>query len=239
MARLLIVSNRLPVTVRREDGRVLVERSTGGLATGLDGPHAERGGLWIGWPGPLEGLSPEAEADVRRRLADLRLVPVTLGAEEVSRYYEGYSNAVLWPLLHYAVARLPQEVRDYDAYAAVNQRFAELVAEQYRPGDLVWIHDYQLMLLPALLRELIPDARIGFFLHIPFPSSEIFRLLPQRQQLLEGMLGADLVGFHTAAFIRHFASSVLRLLAARTEVDRIAWRGRSGLRACSPAPGSD
>ena len=227
MARLLIVSNRLPVTVRPTERGAAVERSAGGLATGLDGPHAELGGLWVGWPGSLEGLSPQADAEVQRRLADLRLVAVPLTSDEVTRYYEGYSNSVLWPLLHYSVARLPQEVRDFEAYAAVNERFADVIAERHRPGDLVWIHDYQLMLVPALLRERIPDARIGFFLHIPFPSSEIFRLLPQREQLLEGLLGADLVGFHTAAFVRHFASSVLRLLASRTEVDRIAWRGRS------------
>jgi trehalose 6-phosphate synthase/phosphatase len=226
MARLLIVSNRLPVTVKAADGRVSVERSTGGLATGMRGPHERLGGLWIGWPGDLAGLPPDARREVDARLDALRLAAVPLSADEIARYYEGYSNTVLWPLFHYAVARLPQEVRDFDAYEAVNVRFADAVVARYEPGDLVWVHDYQLMLVPQLLRERIPDARIGFFLHIPFPSSEIFRLLPQRERILEGLLGADLVGFHTAAFLRHFASSVLRLLGPATQVDRIRWRHR-------------
>jgi trehalose 6-phosphate synthase/phosphatase len=226
MARLLIVSNRLPVTVRAIGSEVTVERSSGGLATGMSGPHERLGGLWIGWPGALESLSSEARAEVDRRLADLRLVGVPLTPGEIAGYYEGYSNTVLWPLFHYAIARLPQEVRDFDVYETVNERFADAVASRYQPGDLVWVHDYQLMLVPRMLRDRIPDARIGFFLHIPFPSSEIFRLLPQRERLLEGLLGADLIGLHTATYVRHFASSVLRLVGAPTEVDRIRWNDR-------------
>jgi trehalose 6-phosphate synthase/phosphatase len=226
MARLLIVSNRLPVTVAVKGEEVAVERSSGGVATGLSGPHERLGGLWIGWPGALDGLPAGLQADLDRRLAEQRLVPVPLTADEVARYYEGYSNSVLWPAFHYAVARFPQQVRDFEVYEAVNARFADAVTAHARPGDLIWVHDYQLMLVPEMLRERLPDARIGFFLHIPFPSSEIFRLLPQRERVLEGLLGADLVGFHTAAFLRHFASSVLRLLGAATEVDKIPWRGR-------------
>ena len=208
------------------EGGVSVERSTGGLATGLSGPHRRLGGLWIGWPGPLDGLSDADRAAVERRLAEERLVPVPLSADEIARYYEGYSNGVLWPIFHYFLARLPPLVHDFDVYERVNERFADAVVERYQPGDLVWIHDYQLMLVPALVRERIPDARIGFFLHIPFPSSEIFRLLPQRERILEGLLGADLVGFHAAPFVRHFASAALRILMTPTEVDRIRWRGR-------------
>jgi trehalose 6-phosphate synthase/phosphatase len=209
-----------------EGGGVSVERSAGGLATGLAGPHARLGGLWIGWPGPLEGLTGAERAAVDRRLHEERLVSVPLSADEIARYYEGYSNGVLWPLFHYFLARLPPLVQHFDAYEAVNERFAAAVVERYRPGDLVWVHDYQLMLVPALVRERIPDARIGFFLHIPFPSSEIFRLLPHRERILEGLLGADLVGFHAAPFVRHFASAALRLLSTPTEVDRVRWRGR-------------
>ena len=215
------------MTVRPRDGGASVERSAGGLATGLAGPHERLGGLWIGWPGPEEGLSAEVREEVAQRLAEERLVPVPLSPEEIARYYEGYSNEVLWPLFHYAVARLPQDVRDFEVYERVNERFAAAVIERYQPGDLVWIHDYQLMLVPELVRERLPDARIGFFLHIPFPSSEIFRLLPQRERILEGLLGSDLIGFHTAAFVRHFASSALRLLGTPTDVDRLHWRGRS------------
>ena len=227
MARLLIVSNRLPVTVRvAEGGAVSVEPSTGGLATGMKGPHERLGGLWIGWPGDLEGLPMEARQEVDRQLAEQRLAGVPLSPDEIARYYEGYSNSILWPLFHYSVARLPSEVSGFDAYEQVNARFADAVAARWQPGDLVWIHDYQLMLVPAMLRERVPDARIGFFLHIPFPSSEIFRLLPQRERLLEGLLGADLLGFHTATFLRHFASAALRLVGATTEVDRLRWDGR-------------
>jgi trehalose 6-phosphate synthase/phosphatase len=222
--RLVIVSNRLPVTVRSAEGAVTVELSTGGLATGMRGPHERMGGLWIGWPGELEGLPPSAREDVERRLAELRLVPVPLSPEEVARYYESYSNAVLWPLFHYFAARMPLEVCDFDVYERVNERFADAVVAHHEPGDLVWVHDYQLMLLPQMVRDRIPDARIGFFLHIPFPSSEVFRLLPQRERLVEGLLGADLVGFHTASYLRHFASSVLRLTSAPTDIDRIRWR---------------
>ncbi|HYS82157.1 MAG TPA: bifunctional alpha,alpha-trehalose-phosphate synthase (UDP-forming)/trehalose-phosphatase [Anaeromyxobacteraceae bacterium] len=227
MPRLLIVSNRLPITVRlAEGGAVSVEPSTGGLATGMKGPHERLGGLWIGWPGDLERLPDGARREVDRRLAELRLAGVPLSADEIARYYEGYSNAILWPLFHYSVARLPNEVSGFDTYEQVNARFADEVAARWQPGDLVWIHDYQLMLVPAMLRERVPDARIGFFLHIPFPSSEIFRLLPQRERLLEGLLGADLLGFHTATYLRHFASAALRLVGATTEVDRLRWQGR-------------
>jgi trehalose 6-phosphate synthase/phosphatase len=226
MARLLIVSNRLPVTVKHGANGVSVERSLGGLATGMKGPHERLGGLWIGWPGELDGLDSDARAEMDRQLAELRLVAVPLSHEEIARYYEGYSNSVLWPLFHYAIARLPEVITDYDAYEAVNAKFADAVARRYEPGDLVWIHDYQLMLVPQMLRERLPDARIGFFLHIPFPSSEIFRMAPERDRILEGLLGADVIGFHAAAFVRHFASAALRLLGAATDVDRITWRGR-------------
>ncbi|HET7752381.1 MAG TPA: bifunctional alpha,alpha-trehalose-phosphate synthase (UDP-forming)/trehalose-phosphatase [Anaeromyxobacteraceae bacterium] len=226
MPRLLIVSNRLPVTVRADGDAVSVERSSGGLATGMSGPHERMGGLWIGWPGELDAIPSAARAEVEQRLAELRLVPVPLTADEIARYYENYSNGVLWPLFHYFAARLPLEVRDFDAYEAVNERFAEIVAAHWQPGDLVWVHDYQLMLVPRMLRDRVPDARIGFFLHIPFPSSEVFRLLPQREQLMEGLLGADLVGFHTASYFRHFSSAVLRLAGGAIDVDRVRWRGR-------------
>jgi trehalose 6-phosphate synthase/phosphatase len=224
--RVLIVSNRLPVTVRMEAGSLEVQPSVGGLATGLRGPHERSGGLWIGWPGLIDALS---EADSRAlavRLEAMRLVQVPLSSEEIHRYYESYSNAVLWPVFHYFANRLPLEIEGFEDYERVNQRFADEVVAHHRPGDLIWVHDYQLMRVPALIRERIPDARIGFFLHIPFPSSETFRILPQRERILEGLLGADLVGFHTAAYVRHFSSSVLRTTGAWTEVDRISWRGR-------------
>jgi trehalose 6-phosphate synthase/phosphatase len=219
MSRLLIVSNRLPVSVTRENGEVRVQPSAGGLATGLSGPHERSGGLWIGWPGDAEvGVARE---QLGRQLADLRTVPVWLEPEEVSRFYEGFSNGVLWPLFHYRLDHMPLHVQDWEAYERVNERFADAVVAHHQPGDFVWVHDYQLMLVPQLLRARLPQARIGFFLHIPFPSSEVFRILPARDRLLEGLLGADLIGFHTAAYMRHFASSLLRILGIGADVDRV------------------
>ncbi len=156
-----------------------------------------------------------------RRLAELHTVPVWLDEEQVKGFYAGFSNEVLWPLFHYRIDQMPLHVQDWDAYEQVNEHFAETVAAHHRPGDLVWVHDYQLMRVPHLVRRLVPDARIGFFLHIPFPSSEVFRTLPHREQLLEGLLGADLVGFHTAAYMRHFASALLRTFGIAADVDRV------------------
>ncbi len=222
MPRTLVVSNRLPVTVHAEGGTLEIRPSVGGLATGLQAVHERSGGLWIGWP----GISGPLERSLVRRLVEQRLVGVELSAEEIARYYEGYSNGVLWPVFHSFTGELPLDPGGADVYERVNQRFAEAVVEHHRPGDRIWIHDYQLLRVPALIRERIPDARIGFFLHIPFPSSEIFRVLPERVALLEGLLGADLVGFHTAGYMRHFSSAVLRVLGAWTDVDRVRWRGR-------------
>ncbi len=226
MSRLLIVANRLPVTVRTTPDGVEVERSTGGLATGLSRPHEQSEGLWIGWSGAGDDLTGEQQAELDRQLGAQRLVAVPLTKDLVSRYYEGYSNGVLWPLFHYLLDQVPLQVSDWDAYVEANERFAEVVAEQYRPGDLVWVHDYQLMLLPVLLRRRIPDARIGFFLHIPFPSEELFRTLPARSQLLEGMLGADLVGFHTPTYLRHFAIALTDILGLTVDIDRVQLPGR-------------
>ncbi|MDC0713601.1 bifunctional alpha,alpha-trehalose-phosphate synthase (UDP-forming)/trehalose-phosphatase [Stigmatella sp. ncwal1] len=227
MSRLLLVSNRLPVTVKAEKDQVSVVRSAGGLATGLSGPHERSGGLWIGWPGDVSRLSPEQRTKVDAQLADLRCVPLYLSASEVSRFYEGYSNRVLWPLCHYLLDRMPQQDRDWDAYAKVNERFAELVASHYQPGDTIWVHDYQLMLVPGLLRKRLPEARIGFFHHIPFPSSEIFRTLPRREALVRGLLGADLVGFHTTSYVHHFSNTLLQVLGLETEVDHVTHEGRT------------
>ncbi|HUF35098.1 MAG TPA: bifunctional alpha,alpha-trehalose-phosphate synthase (UDP-forming)/trehalose-phosphatase [Gemmatimonadales bacterium] len=226
MSRLLIVANRLPVTVQVRDGEVEVERSPGGLATGLLRPHEQSDGLWIGWAGATQELTPPQEASLNGKLAALRLVPVPLSAEQVTRYYEGFSNGVLWPLFHYLLDQVPLHVSDWDAYVEANEQFARVVAEHYRPGDLIWVHDYQLLLVPGLLRRLIPEARIGFFLHIPFPSEELFRTLPARARLLEGMLGADLIGFHTPAYLRHFATSLTDILGLTVDIDRVQLAGR-------------
>lgn len=227
MSRLLLVSNRLPVTVKAEKDQVSVVRSAGGLATGLRGPHERSGGVWIGWPGDVSRLSSAQRTRVEAQLAELRCVPLYLSASEVSRYYEGYSNRVLWPLCHYLLERIPRQDRDWESYARVNERFADLVARHYQPGDTIWVQDYQLMLVPALLRERLPEARIGYFHHIPFPSSEIFRTLPRREVLLRGLLGADLLGFHAPSYVHHFSLSLLRVLGLETDFDRVTYQGRT------------
>ncbi|RYZ40586.1 MAG: trehalose-phosphatase [Myxococcaceae bacterium] len=226
MARLLLVSNRLPVTVKVEKDSVSVGRSAGGLATGLSRPHERSGGLWIGWPGDVSRLTDAQRAKVEGQLAELNCVPLYLSASEVSRFYEGYSNRVLWPLCHYMLDRIPRQDRDWDAYRKANERFADLAAKHYQPGDTIWVHDYQLMLVPGMLRERLPHARIGYFHHIPFPSSEIFSTLPRRTELLKGLLGADLIGFHAVSYVRHFSGTLLRHLGLDTDVDRVLFQGR-------------
>jgi trehalose 6-phosphate synthase/phosphatase len=191
------------------------------LATGLKGPHERSGGLWIGWAGETTSLDDASKATLAGELERLRAVPVELSEEDVLRFYEGFSNQTIWPLFHYLLDHVRLEEGDWASYRAVNERFADAVVKRYEEGDQIWVQDYQLTLLPNLLRERLPNAAIGFFLHIPFPASEVFRILPWRKEVLRGLLGADLVGFHATSYLEHFASSALRLLGQRTVVDRI------------------
>lgn len=186
----VIVANRLPVDqVTEADGSTTWQRSPGGLVTALEPFIRGRHGAWVGWSGAA-GEAPEPfDSD------GIRLVPVPLNAEEISRYYEGFSNASLWPLYHDVVER-PQYHRSWwDSYVSVNEQFAAKAAEVAGRDGVVWVHDYQLQLVPQMLRELRPDLRIGFFLHIPFPPQELFMQLPGRRRIIEGLLGADLIGF--------------------------------------------
>jgi trehalose 6-phosphate synthase/phosphatase len=220
-ARLLVVANRLPVSVRAHQDGVRVGRASGGLATGLRSWQEQSSAVWVGWPGDVSRMTVAQREALDRKLAASNLVPVHLTVEEIDRYYEGFANQVLWPLCHYLVDRVPVDASGWAAYRAANARFAQVVVDAYQPGDLIWVHDYQLMLLPGMLRERLPDARIGFFHHIPFPSSEVFRILPWRRELLEGLLGADLVGFHTYAYRRHFLTSLLHVAGIEAEVDTV------------------
>lgn len=226
MGRILLVSNRLPVTFEVQEGRIVVSPSPGGLATGLRGPHQRSGGLWVGWPGDVSGLSPIQRRDLERQLEELRIVPLYLADEEYERYYQGFSNGALWPLFHYLLDKVALDAQNFAAYRSVNERFADLVAPRFEPGDLIWIHDYHLMLLPSLLRERLPDARIGFFLHIPFPSYEVFRILPWRRAVLDGLLGADVIGFHTLTYLRHFTTALLRIAGLESQVDHLTYADR-------------
>ena len=210
--RLLLVSNRLPVTVRIDDGRASLTRSAGGLATGLSSVHRPGRDIWLGWLGNVSKIDAGQLAKVRGQLTDQCLIDVSLTAAQVRAFYEELSNGVIWPMFHYMPDRMPLHSRSWKTYQAVNERFAEAAAREYRDGDMIWVHDYQLLLVPGMLRRRLPHARIGYFLHIPFPSYEIFRMLPWRAEVLEGILGADIVGFHTATYVHHFTRAMRLVL---------------------------
>jgi trehalose 6-phosphate synthase/phosphatase len=226
MDRVVIIANRLPVTAHFNGDQLSVEPSSGGLASGLRGPHGQSEGLWIGWPGDLPRLSAGQQRALEARLDELRSVPVYLTRREVKSFYEDVANAILWPIFHDRLDQLPTQLGGWDDFRAVNARFARAAAERHEPGDLTWVHDYQLVLVPGMLRELVPDARIGFFLHIPFPSDDLLDVLPWREELLRGMLGADLVGFHTFSYLRHFCDAVRGLLGLDAELDGVSYEGR-------------
>ncbi len=215
-ADLVIVANRLPVDrVTNADGSTEWRRSPGGLVTALEPVMRANDGAWIGWPGGTEtDLEPFVENG-------LQLVPVSLSAEEVENFYEGFSNGTLWPLYHDVVAK-PEFHREWwDSYVTVNERFAARAAEVAAEGATVWVQDYQMQLVPQLLRQLRPDLRIGFFLHIPFPPAELFQQLPWRRQILEGLLGADLVGFQLPGGAANFVRLVRQRVGHKTHRDMV------------------
>jgi len=236
MSRLIVVSNRLPVTVSLTDNdRLEYASSSGGLASGLsayldkqvaDGAAAES--LWIGWPGHDIPDAFHREIQVRLK-EEYSAWPVFLTHEQMEGYYHGFSNRTLWPLLHYFHVYCEYSEDLWKSYVEVNQHFADAVAEIATEDDTIWVHDYQLMLVPALLREKIPHAKIGFFLHIPFPSHDVFRLLPRAwgRQLLEGVLGADLIGFHTYDYTHHFLRTLLRTLGHDHTMGSVAFGDRT------------
>jgi trehalose 6-phosphate synthase/phosphatase len=215
---LINVSNRLPVTVEGDK----IAKSAGGLVAALDGLSKEQYTTkWIGWPGAAFAET-SREREIERVLTEeYGCVPVFLSKEDVEAHYEGFSNSSIWPLLHYLPNYLRYEPSWWEHYQNVNRKFAEKVLENAHDDDLVWVHDYQLMLLPALLKVAAPNLRIGFFLHTPFPAYEIFRCHPRRRELVAGMLGADLVGFHTFGYLRHFCDSVQRLLGIEAELTHV------------------
>ncbi|GAB3199437.1 trehalose 6-phosphate synthase/phosphatase [Pontibacter aydingkolensis] len=211
MAKLIIVSNRLPVKLQEKEGELQFKTSEGGLATGLGSIYKQDDNLWIGWPGQVV----EEEDKQQQVITELRkesMSPVFLSEAEIKEYYEGFSNETLWPTFHYFTQYAVYDQQNWETYEKVNQKFCDEILKLANPDDTIWVHDYQLLLLPSMLREKLPDSTIGFFQHIPFPSYEVFRLLPWRKELLEGMLGSDLVGFHTYDDMRHFLSSVNRLV---------------------------
>ena len=209
MGKTIIISNRLPVKIEQENNELVYKASEGGLATGLNSVFKQGNNLWVGWPGLA--IEKSQEEEVHSNLIKQHMKPIFLSTEEIEDFYEGFSNETLWPNFHYFNQYTVYKEELWLAYQRVNQKFAEIVSEELEDDDTVWIHDYQLLLLPQLIRAISPNATIGFFLHIPFPSYESFRLLPWRRELLNGMLGADFLGFHTYDDMRHFLSSVNRL----------------------------
>ncbi|MHA6248315.1 bifunctional alpha,alpha-trehalose-phosphate synthase (UDP-forming)/trehalose-phosphatase [Pontibacter sp. CAU 1760] len=211
MAKLIIVSNRLPVKLQEKEGELQYKTSEGGLATGLGSIYKQGDNLWIGWPGMVVD-DKKMQDQISKDLRPESMQPVFLTENEIKEFYEGFSNETLWPTFHYFSQYAIYNQQLWETYVEVNQKYCEAVVAQAGPEDTIWVHDYQLLLLPSMLREKLPNSTIGFFQHIPFPSYEVFRLLPWRKELLEGMLGSDLVGFHTYDDMRHFLSSVNRLV---------------------------
>jgi trehalose 6-phosphate synthase/phosphatase len=222
LGRLLIVSNRLPESIVKRKGNLSFRPSVGGLATGLSAVYQSKNSLWLGWAGVnLNKFEEEEKKEILEKLASKKLSPVFLSEHDVKDYYYGFCNGTIWPLFHYFPAYTLYNRKFWRAYNRVNEAFCSAVVKIAEPDDTIWIHDYHLMLLPKLIREKLPDATIGFFLHIPFPAFEIFYLLPWRKEVVKGLLGADLIGFHTYDYVRYFFNSVRRILGYESTLGQI------------------
>ncbi len=227
MNKTIIVSNRLPLQISIDEDSLVVTPSVGGLATGMKSVHGDGKGVWVGWSGINEDeLSPELSKKVESRILAENCVSVPLTTTDIKEYYEGFSNKTLWPLFHYFMEYSIFKEHEWEAYKRVNIKFAKVVLENLEDGDTVWVHDYQLLLLPQLIKDQRPNTNIGFFLHIPFPSFEIFRTFPRREEILRGMLGADLIGFHTYDYERHFLSSIKRIIRLDVNFNNISFYDR-------------
>ena len=224
--RLVIASNRLPFTVESVRSRLELRTTTGGLASALAAVHQHGDNVWVGWPGDCSALDERARAELDVTLEQRRFVPIALTGRELVDYYDGICNAALWPVLHYQLERLPLNFSPFEAYRAVNERFADALIARHRPGDILWIHDYHLMLVPAMVRRRLPDAQIGFFLHTPFPAGDVFRVLPWRRELLDGILGATLVGFQTAGDAANFGATLRGLMGYHVDASGVIADGR-------------
>jgi len=227
VSRLLIVSNRLPVTMNRREGNLTLEPSAGGLATGLGSIYRTRDSLWVGWPGVARERITKDKEQIEARLAEDRFHPVWLSQHDIENHYYGFCNKTIWPLFHYLSLYAIYSKNYWEAYKRVNREFCDEVVKLAADDDIIWIQDYHLMLLPQMIREKMPGSSIGFFLHIPFVSSDVFRLLPWRREILEGLLGADLVGFHTYDYVHHFVESVRRVTGYEHSFGDISVGGRT------------
>lgn len=228
--RLLLVSNRLPITIKRADeGKYEMSMSSGGLVSGLSGLSKTTTFQWYGWPG-LEVPEDEVAGLKDQLKSEYNAVPIMLDDELADRHYNGFSNAIMWPLFHYHPGEITFDESAWEGYTEANRLFAKAVAKDVQDNDMVWVHDYHLMLMPAMLREEIgntkKNVKIGFFLHTPFPSSEIYRILPVRNEILLGVLHCDLIGFHTYDYARHFLSSCSRILGLATTPNGVEFQGK-------------
>lgn len=224
---MILASNRLPVTITTTPEGAALAPSSGGLASALREYHEHGQASWVGWLGDTSGLDEAAIQALFEQAKQKRLQPVPLTAEEVSLFYDGYSNAVLWPLFHYLLDKVQLDAsEEWRAYVAVNERFADAIAAEVKGSETVWIHDYQLTLVPSMVRRRAGSARIGFFLHIPWPSADVFRILPSRAEILAGLLGADLIGFHTDNDRQNFAHAAAEVLGLDYNPQSLRWEDR-------------
>ncbi len=222
--RLFVAAARLPVALTQRHDGWTVEPSPGGLVTALRLVADRRGFTWIGWPG---AAVPDSEREsVRAVLQEGGHVPVFIPPHHIDGFHRVYSSQTLWPLLHDRIDRVRLQVDGWRAYQAVNEQFADVIARSLQPGDIVWIHDYQLMLVPAMLRDRGIDNPIGFFLHVPFPAAETFRYLPQREQILQGILASDVVAFQSHEYASHFREASTRLVGARMHGAKLRFGAR-------------
>lgn len=227
MREIYIISNRLPVTVTRQEGAFTIKPSAGGVATGLGSIYRTYGARWVGWPGiAVNKGDSDKKVEIERILKSQDCMPVFLTRHDVDHYYRGFSNNTIWPLFHYFQHYTEFNESYWHVYEKVNRRFCEMLLKTAEPDAMIFIQDYHLMLLPGMIRKELPDASIGFFLHIPFPSYELFRMLPWRESILKGLLGSDLIGFHTHEYSRHFLNSVLRIIGCDHYMGQISYGKR-------------
>lgn len=227
MSKLIIISNRLPVNISRQKGKFIYNESVGGVATGINSLSEPKERVWFGWPGILsDRLKSQDKTEITKNLTKRGCRPVFLNQKDHSGFYSGFSNNTIWPLFHYFSEFTVYEQSNWECYKKVNKLFCDQIVDHIEDDDIVWVHDYQLMLLPQMIREKKPNAKIGFFLHIPFPSFELIRQLPWREEILEGILGSDLIGFHEYDYVRHFLSSVYRICRHEHQLNKLVIDGR-------------
>ncbi len=231
MSRLIIISNRLPFSIEREGEDVLVRQSSGGLVSAIKS-YFEKSGADTSfseriWAGSMDASREDWEA-VPELQADFTILPIFPDPETYSNYYNGFSNSTVWPLFHYFPSLVEYKKEYFEDYRKINQLFADTIINMYQPGDVIWVHDYQLMLLPDMIRRTLPNATIAFFLHIPFPSYEILRLIPTewKKQIMQGLMGADLIGFHTHDYVQHFIQSAKMILQVESQFNTIYYGNR-------------